>query len=881
MRRRDLLKGAALVAAGTGALRAAMVQGQTGGPFALPTAKFNKAKQHELPNWAFTLPLILPPVPLPHAVGKFEEVHGKAVFGEQDSTPLGDAFHGIAREWGDTPQHWVPYGCTAAVGDSQAKAAANWNDKRMHFGTFGHHENENDQVENWAGFKIKCFKVPIRETRVKLREDTAGKARVYGYYGMVPPPMFKFRIGEPVVVRYENHLEAEMSVHLHGGHSPSHSDGFPTFYVLQGKARDYFYPNILPLYQKQDTKEYVPDLGEAQSTMWYHDHAMDATAYNVSKGLAGFVLCFGEEELRLIHNRILPGYGPHSCQDATSSLYDAGPAITEAAIKKLEDPRRPGFFALGKEPYHNPFDIPLVLQDKVIDQETGQISYDLTDHDGYLGDTSFVNGVPWPKHEVRNRKYRFRILDGSNARVYRLRLMKLEDYDRAKRFGINALAGNGEVENGAVPAKATDLAGDHQAKYDAVSQPFMRIGKDSWLWSYPVEMKSLVLAMANRADVVVDFDALTQVLANNLDGTEPSKKRSMLPGETQEFVLVNTMPQFDGRGPKPKLEDGGDPRVLPLPFDVPGRQFTELTRPIGLMKFVVKYGPPRSHPEDPDDDQEATIVPIPLGPTGDCFRIKKLASLSEEDEREKVAQLNCPLPSPAPTPLAANHRPIPDEEIVTVREFIFERGKGAWQINGRFYDPSIANAAPRLDGAEEWVLRNGGGGWWHPIHIHLESHQLISYEKDFLADDIIDGQDPPDTHILGNLQDVRQHMEKIEVLGLHDTQVLGPNTVARIRMRHRTFSGPFAFHCHNLEHEDMRMMYNFEPVPDGQAMPHDPNIAPAARTHGNHVTLGGSTNKADSFTRNVGELPWENHAIPRTPVDLGGESQIPPRPPAP
>jgi FtsP/CotA-like multicopper oxidase with cupredoxin domain len=55
------------------------------------------------------------------------------------------------------------------------------------------------------------------------------------------------RLGQPVIVRYENQLDTETSVHLHGGHSPSHADGFPTFYILPGKSRDYFYPNIVPL----------------------------------------------------------------------------------------------------------------------------------------------------------------------------------------------------------------------------------------------------------------------------------------------------------------------------------------------------------------------------------------------------------------------------------------------------------------------------------------------------------------------------------------------------------------------------------------------------------------------------------------------------------
>jgi hypothetical protein len=44
---------------------------------------------------------------------------------------------------------------------------------------------------------------------------------------------------------------------------------------------------------------------------------------------------------------------------------------------------------------------------------------------------------------------------------------------------------------------------------------------------------------------------------------------------------------------------------------------------------------------------------------------------------------------------------------------------------------------PSLSYAEEWIFRNGGGGWWHPIHVHLEGHQLVGYEKDFEADGFV------------------------------------------------------------------------------------------------------------------------------------------------
>ena len=108
----------------------------------------------------------------------------------------------------------------------------------------------------------------------------------------------------------------------------------------------------------------------------------------------------------------------------------------------------------------------------------------------------------------------------------------------------------------------------------------------------------------------------------------------------------------------------------------------------------------------------------------------------------------------------------------------------AWQINHQFFDEHRADATPTLGTAERWILRNEGGGWWHPIHIHLESHQQVRQEEAI----------PP-----------------LEDRFKSDTATLGAGTEIEIFMKFRTFKGPFVFHCHNLAHEDMRMMFVFDP----------------------------------------------------------------------
>jgi hypothetical protein len=71
------------------------------------------------------------------------------------------------------------------------------------------------------------------------------------------------------------------------------------------------------------------------------------------------------------------------------------------------------------------------------------------------------------------------------------------------------------------------------------------------------------------------------------------------------------------------------------------------------------------------------------------------------------------------------------------------------------------------------------------------------------------------------------------------------------------------------------MMMNFEPVPSADGT-HDPNVAPAARTHGNHLTLDGQT---ESHPGQVGELPWKYPPVPFSSIRDAGENVIPPRRP--
>ena len=449
-----------------------------------------------------------------------------------------------------------------------------------------------------------------------------------------PPTVEKADLGTdhlgPVVVRNCNLLtrdrspvnstghDHETSIHLHGTHSPSHADGYPDFYVLAGEARDYFYPNTAPRETDPETNVAPCDSGPFDttwipSTLWYHDHAMDVTGFNVSRGLAGFYLVKDEREQLLADMGVIPAVG-------------------------------------------GPQDIGLALRDQQFNRD-GTLHYDFLDHDGRLGNIFTVNGLVQPRLKVERRKYRFRFLNASNARMYELRL--------------------------------------------STRQKMCIIGTDSWLLPRAIEVERFRLSIAQRHDVIIDFR-----------------------NAPDEVFLENILVQNDGRKPE-KLDR---------------------SRPVPLLKFVVE-GPPV-----PND---VSVEPgTPLRP---------FVSISED-------------------------------EVTANRVFRFERALGAWTVNNRFFNPRRADAVPQLESAERWVLQNNSGGWWHPIHMHLEHHQVQA----------INGRRPP-------------FHRRFKV----DTTNLRGGDRAEVFMNFRTFTGPFAFHCHNLEHEDMRMMGTFDPRPAGQESPLD------------------------------------------------------------
>lgn len=214
---------------------------------------------------------------------------------------------------------------------------------------------------------------------------------------MMPGPTIRARRGEQAQIRLVNQLTEPTIVHWHGLIVPEEADGHPRRAIQAGATLDYRFPVV-----------------QRAGTFWYHPHPHSRTAAQIHRGLAGFFIISDEEE------------------------------------DSLGLPR-------GER------EILLLLQDR--DGDAGKaFDYAPSDtdlHAGMLRNVPFGNGARMPSLNVIGGRYRFRVLNGSQARVYRLGL-----------------------SNGA---------------------PFSVIGNDGGLLPSVAQVDSVFLGVGERVDLLVDF----------------------------------------------------------------------------------------------------------------------------------------------------------------------------------------------------------------------------------------------------------------------------------------------------------------------------------------------------------------------------------------
>lgn len=292
---------------------------------------------------------------------------------------------------------------------------------------------------------VTIYEVDSREGRHSFHPQLPLNS-IWGYNGTTPGPTFIAEADSNVLVRFNNWLPQNdpvgigmpiNAIHRHGGFQASSDDGYPLDTFHTGGSRDYLFFNPA-----------------ADSNLWYHDHSIDITAENVYRGLAGLYLIFDQ-------------------LDSLLGETDPNPSAL----------RLPGRMVNGNRQY----DIPIVVQDRQFNAN-GFLTYDTFSHNGFIGDKFVVNGKIQPYFDVKPRKYRFRFLNGSNARQYEFVLRE----------------------------------GDTDRPFDWV------IGTDNRLFETPLaDVESFRIASSERVQAVIDFSKYAG----------------------KEIYLVNRLAQTEGRKP--------------------------------------------------------------------------------------------------------------------------------------------------------------------------------------------------------------------------------------------------------------------------------------------------------------------------------------------
>ncbi len=177
-------------------------------------------------------------------------------------------------------------------------------------------------------------------------------------------PILRIESGTKFTASLDNALKEPTLIHWHGLHVPANMDGHPVNTLAPAARYNYDFT-----------------VRNRSGTYWYHTHSHGLTASQAYFGLASFFLVDDDDERKL----------------------------TKALDLKL-----------------GATDLPLVIQDKQFDPQ-GKLRYRPDAHEammGWLGDIVLANLTPNAVQSVTPRTYRLRMLNGSNARIYRLALVK-------------------------------------------------------------------------------------------------------------------------------------------------------------------------------------------------------------------------------------------------------------------------------------------------------------------------------------------------------------------------------------------------------------------------------------------------------------------------
>jgi spore coat protein A, manganese oxidase len=357
-------------------------------------------------------------------------------------------------------------------------------------------------------------------------------------------------------------------VHLHGGEDQSTSDGAPEGWFTNTGLHGHGYTTLYPTAPNAAIYNY-PN-GQQATTLWFHDHVLGITRINVYAGLAAFYLIRDQFDTGLASNPLKLPAGNYEVElmiqdrqfDTNGQLIwpdsNNNPSLVDGP------PSNPGI---------HPYWIP-----------------------EFFGDVNCVNGRSWPYLQVEPRRYRFRFVNGSNARFYRMGLV--------------------DAASGATGPAAYIIGMDGGLLDTPVK---MAMQPEDLNPGVPGPTTRLFIAPSERLDVIIDFAAQagkTFTLTNDtqvpfpsgdpLDAADPTREvmqfKVSLPlqGTDASYNPATGMPLRGGRNQEPKIVRLANPAT--------GTVAAGVTPSVKRQLVLVEYEDPNGSNQNMQDTPVIDLV---------------------------------------------------------------------------------------------------------------------------------------------------------------------------------------------------------------------------------------------------------------------------------
>ncbi|PPD20918.1 MAG: bilirubin oxidase [Methylomonas sp.] len=507
-------------------------------------------------------------------------------------------------------------------------------------------------------------------------------------------PIIRFQKGQKIRINFTSQLDEPTITHWHGLHVPAEVDGHPRYAIDKG-----------------ETFVYEFEMLNRASMNIYHPHPHDITASQVYHGLAGAILVNDEEEQRL-------------------GLPDGE------------------------------YEIPIVIQDRKFD-DANQLIYVRHRHDrmlGFYGDRILINGRPDFNLDVASRAYRFRVLNGSTARIYK-------------------------------------LAWDDNS-------PVTVIGTDGGLLEKPVNKSYVMLAPGERLDIWADFSGRevgTQLVmrSRSFSGVLPGMAERMMHrgmGMMASALPVGSdYPVFSVKVTRKVSDSPALPRKL---SQIKHYQLSDTANPDKPVPIAISEGPMamllNGRPYAFDDVQPNERIRLNTVQLMEIYHdhgkgmagMGMMGGMNHGQDQENGSE--------------GGHRMGGMGMMGRMRHGQEKAGdgEGGHRMGMMGMMGGMNHGQDNDDSSEGGHTMGGGMGMMmsmaHPIHLHGQYFQILSRTSHNADSE-------------GYASVKHGFIEG----GWKDTVLVMPGERVKIIKPFEDFKGLFMFHCHNLEHEDMGMMRDF------------------------------------------------------------------------